>query len=298
MYAGNFDAAAEGARQLLKEDQKFTDAYVPLAIALTVKGDRRGARRTWEQMAGVAPGAVSAASMGLADLDLVEGLWEAAERRLTGSIAADEAARNSLGRGSKLVALAEAYLAQGKIAAGVEAARKALASTHQEFVAIPAARVLAANGRAADAKALAAELDKNLQTQTRAYAQIIEGEIALQQDRLNEAVQAFQTASRQYDVWLSHFNLGVAYVRAGHFTEALAEFDRCAKRRGEATALFLDDVPTLRYLVRLYYWHGRAQEAIGMKGAATENYKAYLAIRSAATKDPLAIDAQQRVQSS
>ena len=86
--------------------------------------------------------------------------------------------------------------------------------------------------------------------------------------------------------------------RAGHFTEALAEFDRCAKRRGEATALFLDDVPTLRYLVRLYYWHGRAQEAIGMKGAATENYKAYLAIRSAATKDPLAIDAQQRVQSS
>jgi tetratricopeptide (TPR) repeat protein len=295
MYAGSFDAAVDGARQLIKEDPKFTDAYVPLAIALSAKGDRAGARSTWEAMAATGPVGASAAAMGLADLDLVEGRWAAAEARLLGSVSADESVRNTVGRGSKLVALAEADQAQGKSAAALDAGRRALAATHQEFVAVPAARILAANGRVADARALATELERNLQTQTRAYAQIIDGEIALQQDRLTDAVQAFQAASRQYDVWLAHFDLGVAYVRAGHFTEALAELDLCAKRRGEATAIFLDDVPTLRYLVPLAYWHGRAQEGVGMKGAAAENYKAYLAIRPAATGEPLAVDAQRRI---
>ncbi len=295
MYAGNFEAAEKGARQLISEDQKFADAYVPLALSLAAHGDRASARGEWDRMAAIGGPAASSASMGLADLDLVEGRWSAAVERLTASVAVDETARNTVGQGSKYVALAEAYAAQGKSAAAVDAARKALAATHQEFVAVPAARILAANNRIADTKALAAELDKNLQTQTRAYAQIIEGEIALQQDRLTDAVQAFQSAARQYDVWLSHFDLGVAYVRAGHFPEALAEFDVCTKRRGEASALFLDDVPTLRYLVPLLYWQARAQDGVGMKGAAAANYKAYLAVRSAESQDALAIDAQQRV---
>ena len=53
MYAGDFATAETGARQLLREDPKFSDAYFPLAMALLAKDDRAGARATFEQMAGI-----------------------------------------------------------------------------------------------------------------------------------------------------------------------------------------------------------------------------------------------------
>jgi tetratricopeptide (TPR) repeat protein len=167
--------------------------------------------------------------------------------------------------------------------------------TKRESVAVPVARILAASGRPDDAKALAAALGQDLQPNIRAYGRIIDGEIALQQNRNNDAVDAFRSAAGLLDVWLAHFDLGVAYVRAGHFAEALPEFERCTKRRGEAAALFLDDVPSFRYLATVPYWLARAQEGLGMKDLSTQNFKAYLTLRPASEGDPLAIDARQRL---
>ena len=66
------------------------------------------------------------------------------------------------------------------------------------------------------------------------------------------------------DPWLARFDLGVFFVEAGRYAEALSELELCEKRKGEATALFLDDIPTYRYLAPLPYWLGRAQEGMGM----------------------------------
>jgi hypothetical protein len=156
-----------------------------------------------------------------------------------------------------------------------------------------------AAGDTGAARTLAADLDRQLQPQSRAYAKIIEGEIALHDDRITDAVDAFVAASKLYNVWLTHFDLGIAYLRAGvdHSAEAVSEFESATKRRGEAAALFLDDLPSFRYLATLPYWMARAQAGVGMKAPATENYKAYLALRSAAANDPLAADAKRRVAS-
>ena len=43
------------------------------------------------------------------------------------------------------------------------------------------------------------------------------------------------------------YNLGEAYLAAGYPAEAKSEFEATVKRRGEASALFLDDTPTYRY---------------------------------------------------
>jgi hypothetical protein len=59
----------------------------------------------------------------------------------------------------------------------------------------------------------------------------------------------------------------------------------------------MDDVPTYRYVVGLPYWMGRAQEGVQQKAAALGNYKKFLALRPAATGDPLALDAQKRLSS-
>jgi tetratricopeptide (TPR) repeat protein/tRNA A-37 threonylcarbamoyl transferase component Bud32 len=295
MYAGDFDAAAKGARAIIGEDAKFADAYFPLAITQLAGGDRAGARQTYEQMRKTDASGASRAEMGLADLALYEGRFADAERILLAAIPKDEKDGNSLGLAAKRVALAEAYEGLGKTSQVVDEGRKAVAVMQHESVAVPIARVWSTHGRTADARAMAAELDKSLQPASRAYARIIVGEIALQENRVNDAVEAFRGAQRLFDVWLSHFDVGLAYVRAGHYAEALSELDICVKRRGEATAIFLDDMPSFRYLATLPYWLGRAQEGVQLKDAATESYKAYVALRRDAVRDQLADDARLRL---
>ena len=75
------------------------------------------------------------------------------------------------------------------------------------------------------------------------------------------------------------------------------ELEACEKRKGEATALFLDDVPTYRHLAPLPYWLARAQEGLGQTSAAVENYKKFLALTPAASRDSLVLDARRRLQS-
>src|SRR5439155_14757802 len=121
------------------------------------------------------------------------------------------------------------------------------------------------------------------------------GEIARRQKRTLEAVEAFKAAQKLSDVWLARLGLGITYLEAEHNTEGLAELELCLKRRGEVTAMFLDDVPSYRYLVPLYYWLGRAQVAVGQTQSATANYKRYVALR-AEMKDEAAADARRRLQ--
>ena len=111
------------------------------------------------------------------------------------------------------------------------------------------------------------------------------------------AVEAYRAALKLADFWLARFHLGVAYVEAGHYAEAISELEACLKRRGEATAVFLDDVPSFRYLAPLQYWLGRAKEGLGMTPAAAEHYKAFLKLRPQGHRDPLAEDARRRVGS-
>ena len=56
--------------------------------------------------------------------------------------------------------------------------------------------------------------------------------------------------------------LGQAYLQGGFFVEAMDEFMLCEERRGEATAIFLNDLPTWRYMAALPYWLGRAQHGL------------------------------------
>jgi hypothetical protein len=94
---------------------------------------------------------------------------------------------------------------------------------------------------------------------------------------------------------MGRYLLGRAYLDAGAFTEADAELERCQRRRGEATALFFDEVPSWRYYAPVVYWRGRAQE--GLKSpAAADSLKTFLALKADASGDPLVADARRRVK--
>jgi hypothetical protein len=89
--------------------------------------------------------------------------------------------------------------------------------------------------------------------------------------------------------------LGRAYLEASQFTEAHSEFEMCLRRKGEATAIFLDDFPSYRLFAPVYYYLGRSQE--GLKSpAAKESYERFLKIKERADRgDSLIEDARHRL---
>jgi len=93
---------------------------------------------------------------------------------------------------------------------------------------------------------------------------------------------------------IGRFELGRAYLEVGAFTEADSEFDQCVKRRGEATSVFLDDVPSYHLLPAVYYYQGRAREGLNSPGAA-ESYQTFLSIKEKGMGDALVADAQRRL---
>jgi hypothetical protein len=76
--------------------------------------------------------------------------------------------------------------------------------------------------------------------------------------------------------------------------EADSEFDLCLKRRGEATAALLDDVPTYRFFAPILYYRGRVQEALGSPDAKG-SYSSFLTIKQHADEQGLVADARKRL---
>lgn len=291
LYAGDFATSIGEAQRMIREDPKYPYSYLPLALSTLARGDAKGARDVYAQIENLNP---STAKIGEADLEMYFGRYKTALKILQDGIAMDERDKSAGEMALKYVAMAEAQLALGQKPKALQAARKAAELGSDESVQFPAARALIAAGDEAGAQKIAAALEKTLQTQSRSYAQLIGAEIALAHNRYVEAIDAARAAQKQHDSWISHFLLGRAYLDAGHFAEALANFDTCIKRQGEAADLMFADSATLRYLPPVYFWTARAQAGVGSSSAATENFRKFVALRADSdTSDPLVAAAQR-----
>ncbi len=296
MYAGDFETAVKEQKAVLDLNPRFHLAFVGLALSQFAEGKPTEARETWAKLAALDVRGGSLAAMGLADMDLAEGKPADAAALLEKGVADDVAAKNPDAAAAKLVALAEAQLALGKAKAAVAAAERALSLAKGENVLFPAARIFVATGNSPRALGLAAELGKRLESDPQAYGKLIEAEALIKAAKAAEAIRTIEAAKSIADTWMGRYLLGRAYVEAGAFTEADAELERCAGRRGEATAVFLDETPSWRDWAPVLYWRARAQE--GLKSpAAAETFKAFLALRGDASGDPLVADARRRLGS-
>jgi tetratricopeptide (TPR) repeat protein len=295
MYAGDFAGGAAEAQKVIAENPTVFIAHLPIAIDAIAKGDMAAAGHVYDEMAKTGPAGASLASLGRADLAMYSGQLDAATKELKSGIATDLAARTIVPAALKQIALAEAELAAGRRAQAVDAAHEALKLSRQLATIVPAARVLLRAGKIPEARTFASDLEGQLQKQNRAYGKILLAEIALEDKRPPaEAVDLLMQARALANVWLVSFDLGVAYVQANTFPEAVSELGACERRRGEATALFFDDKPTVRYLATLPYWIGRAQEGLEMRAAAKAHYESFIALRKDAPADPLVQDARRR----
>ena len=192
------------------------------------------------------------------------------------------------------MALAETHLAAGDYSMAVSAANDALNLSRQDSIMVAAAIVLLEAGETESASALADELSVRFNNHSRAYSMMLEGMLLERAGEHIDAIYMLSSAIEIADLWRIRYALGRAYLGGGFFAEAFYEFENCLSRRGEATAMFLDDMPTFRYLADLPYWLARAQDGLGMQTDAVANYSAFLELRPEG--GPLADDARQRLQ--
>ncbi len=293
-FAGDFAAGEKEARTALSMNPSSALGYLVLAENQFGEGQIENANSSFKKLETFGTVPSSMASAGLADLAAYQDKHAEAESILTQGAAADSAARNTDSEARKYVALGNIEEGLGKHAAAIADTGKGLAISHDTSLEFLAARTYVDAAEIAKAQKLAMTLSSALTNESQAYGKIIAGLIALKKKDNNEAIRQIKAANGLLDTWIGHFDLGRAYLAAGAFTEADAEFDECTKRRGEAIELFDDNVPTYEYFPPVYYYEGRARE--GMKSAGfADFYRSYLGIRGQSSDDPLVIDIRHRL---
>ncbi len=296
MYAGDFETAIREHQAVLGMNASFVKAYIGLALSQMAEGRLAEATETYHGLERLGPKGAAVAAIGLSDLALYEGRVTDAIGILEKGIASDFQNKYAEGAARKLATLAETNLLAGRRAQAIANANKALQTIKDDNVRVLAARVYVEAGQIQKALALANELSVSIEPDSQAYARLIRGEVELKRGRARDALPLFQESKKFADTWMGRFDLARAYIALGAFAEAHSELETCLKRRGEATALFLDEVPTYHFFPPVYYYLGRTQE--GLKSpAAAESYKTFLAIKAKHSKDPLVADARRRVGS-
>ena len=293
MYAGDFETALREQKEVLEQNPKFENGFIGLAIAQLGAGKPEEAAATWKKLEELGPASASAAATGLADLALYEGRVADAQVILDAGAKADLGRKDADAAARKLTMLAEALLLTGKTAPAVAAAERARSTSQDEFVGIAAALVFAAAGERSKALAVAEGLEKRLEADAQMYAKVVRAAVERRAKKYPEALALLKDAEKLADSWLVRRELASTYIDAGSFAEADTELDVCLKRRGEATAVFLDEVATYRLFPPLYYDRGRAREGLKSPGAA-EAFRTYLGYVKG-EGDPRAADAKKRV---
>ena len=292
MYAGDFDAAIQEQRTVLEAKPGFVNGAIGLALAQAAGGRRDDAVATWKRLQATGPAGASAAAEGLADLAVAEGRLSDARAYLEPGIEADLAAKDPDAAARKLVMLAGTQLALRQPARAATAATRARQLSDGEYVRFLAARALVAAGEEAASRAIAGELDGRLSAEPRMYAAILRGDLELRRRRYPDAIAHYKEAVGRVDAWVARAALGRAYLEAGAFTEAHAELERCVARKGEATDLFLDVVPTWRAYPAVLFDLARSLDGLRSPTAA-EAWRAFLASKRG-DEDPLVSEARRR----
>ncbi len=295
LYAGDFVAAEKEATIVLGLNPAYLKAYVALALARVGQGRLEESLEAYRRLESVSARGASFARMGEADLALREGRLADAVTILEKGLQADLTNKFLPGAAVKEVTLAGIQLALGRPGPAVAAAQEALGHSRQPNVVVPAARVLIELGRERDAAALAAELTRSLDADARAYGHLVDGEIDLKRRDGQKALDHFLEAKAIADTWLGRLALARADLAIGALPEAHSELDLCLKRRGEAMAVFLDEVPSSWYLPAATYYLARVQEGLG-SSAAPDTYRAFLSVKKPGEPaEPLVVDARRRL---
>jgi serine/threonine protein kinase/tetratricopeptide (TPR) repeat protein len=292
MYAGKFEDAIAGGKRAVELNKGYALAYVSQGLSAEALGKYDDASAAYQQLAAI-PGWQARAALGVADLAMLRGRTAEASAALEAMLA-EKLPPLQLARVQNT--LAAVRLTQGRGPEAIKLADSAIAGSSEAIIRYEAGRIFAAGGRIPLAREIAADLEKSLVPDTQAYGSTLRGEIQLIDGDARGAVQTLQQSLKLSDMWQTRYLLGRAYLTAEAYTEADAEFDACVTRKGEATAVYIDDVPTWRLMAPVYYYRGITRTALKSTGGATEAFKTFVEFKKDGDeRSPLVADARKRL---
>jgi tetratricopeptide (TPR) repeat protein len=204
-----------------------------------------------------------------------------------------ETAPSQRGRLTRM--LAEALLAQGRTVDALRVADAALAGQPEFGTRYTAGRIFIAAKHFPRALAIAKQLRDSLTQESQSLARVLQAETALALNQPREALTLLEEARQFADGWLLRYAMGRAYLAIDAFIEADSALDACIQRRGEASAVFLDDIPSYRMLAPVYYHQGLARAGLRSASAA-ESFKTFLAFKAGGDEQSaLLSDARSRL---
>jgi tetratricopeptide (TPR) repeat protein/predicted Ser/Thr protein kinase len=296
-YGGDFQTGEQAARAGLQINPASEMANLALAESQIGQGHPDQADATYATLGKISPLGASIADAGRADLAAYEGRYSDAIAILQKGAAADLAAKNPENAAEKLATVARLELLGGRKSEALAAADKAIATNAGGKIRFLVAETLLDAGEGAKAQKLVSGFASALQAEPQAYSKIVEGRADILRGAMPEGIKALTEANKTLNTWIGHFELGRAYLQAGAFVEAGAEFDECIRRRGEALEILMDNYPTYEYFPLVYYYQGRVREGLKSSGSV-DSYRQYLAIRGQSNEDPLVADARRRIAQS
>jgi eukaryotic-like serine/threonine-protein kinase len=292
MYAGDFDVAIQEQKKVLEINPRFQKGYVGLALAQYASGKRDDAVATWDRLAALDADGASDAVEGLADVAIYESRIADARALLEKGIDVDTREKRDEELARKLVMLGSLLNSSGQGSKAVALADRARKLTDTDHVQFQAGMVYLGAGDEKKVKSVADDLERRMGADPRMYALLLQGGLATRKKSHADAVAKFKAATQLVDAWPARYGLGRAYFEAGSYAQALEEFEKVVARKGEATDIFLDFVPTYRVQALAQYHLARTQEAL-KSPVAVESFKAFLAPKRG-NDDPLVADAKKR----
>jgi tetratricopeptide (TPR) repeat protein len=262
MYASDFETARVEAEAVLARNARYAMAYVPLAVAALIEDDQARALEVYEAMKELDVRASAIATTGIADLAMASGDWEQAVRGLRDAIDTDRSNENTRAEAAKLLMLAECDCTTGDVASTRRHLAAARALDLDAARLTTAASLLVQIDDVEQARAIGEDLRSRLGRPARAYGWVVEANCLAAENKLGDAVDELKGAFELADVWCAHLLLAEVLGRAGHAFEGVEELNACLRRSGEATAMYLDDVPTFRFVKRAQELRDQAIESL------------------------------------
>lgn len=296
MYAGDFLGAAEEGKRVLEVDASYFKAYLPIGMHHLIADEKDEAIATYRRMAEIPNGFAKSLSL-IAQLDLSMYFSDADySKKLISDHGSDSGtSMNPLHNAVFQTYIATYYSSQGQPGKASDILDQLSSETSNASRLIAMALVYLQLGNESQIMRIIEDLGGRLQAEPRAYADLLRGMMYLKEANHGAAMDQLLASLDRTDTWMGHLVLGKAYLAAGFTVEALSEFEICQARLGEASALFLDDIPSIHYARELSYYLARTQENLGQKDEAIANYEAFLLRSNKSKPSVLALDSSTRL---
>lgn len=256
MYNSQLKESNKQSLELLKDFSHVTELTLCSAMFSIQSNDFEAAHSIYESMYDNSDTENVIAVIGGVDLDIFCGNLGAAEKQLDG-----------LKSGHNYISLiqSEIFVLRQNYNEAIQLLSKLELNNSNEI--FQTGIIYADCGAYKEAESCANELGSSLQKDQYIHGKLLKAYVGYLQKDYQAAFHLLEESKSVLDTWFGRFTLGKVFLSTGSHIEAHTEFETCQKRIGEVTCMYLDEHPTMRYLVPLFYFMGMTQKGLGSQSA-------------------------------